>query len=271
MPDASCSVSRRVRAYGLSVPYTSLVGVDVGGSGVKAARIDLATGTAEGRERLPTPHPATPDAVVATIVEILARFPDDGPIGCTLPAVVMHGIVRTASNIDPSWIGVDAHALLTKAAGRPCVVLNDADAAGVAEVRFGSARGESGVVAMVTLGTGVGTALFTKGLLVPNTELGHLEVDGKIADKWASAATKDEQAFGWKEFARRVDRFLKRLHALIWPDVIVVGGGVVKHADKFLDRLEPGCEVRAAQLGNNAGIVGAALVAADTHLAPSEV
>jgi polyphosphate glucokinase len=248
------------------------MGVDVGGSGVKAAPTELATGRADARVRIPTPHPATPDAVFATIAEVLGRFPNEqGPIGCTLPAVVMHGVVRTASNIDPSWIGTDARAILTEVTGRPCVVLNDADAAGVAEVRFGSVRGESGVVVMVTLGTGVGTALFTNGLLVPNTELGHLEVEGKVADTWASAATKDQQSLGWKEFARRVDKFLKRLHALIWPDVIVVGGGVIKHADKFLDRLEPGCEVRAAQLGNNAGIVGAALVAADIHLAPSEV
>jgi polyphosphate glucokinase len=257
--------------YGLTVSYATLIGIDVGGSGVKAARVDLTSGTSEGRERVPTPQPSTPDAVAATIVEVLRGFPDDGPIGCTVPAVVTNGIVRTASNIDRAWIGTDARALLTQATGRPCSVLNDADAAGVAEVRYGAARGERGVVAMVTLGTGVGTALFTNGHLVPNTELGHLEIDGKVADRWASAAVRDEHALGWKEWAKRVDAYLSHLHALVWPDVIVLGGGVVKHAEKFVDRLDPGCEVRVAQLGNNAGIVGAALVASAAPLVPSEV
>jgi polyphosphate glucokinase len=259
------------RPYGLTVPYTTLIGVDVGGSGVKAARVDLTTGASEARERVPTPQPSTPEAVAATIVDVLGRFPDDGPVGCTVPAVVTRGRVRTASNIDHEWIGTDARALLTQKTGRSCVVLNDADAAGVAEVRYGAARGETGVVAMVTLGTGVGTALFTNGQLVPNTELGHLEIDGKIADRWASAAVRDEHALGWKEWAKRLDTYLTHLHALIWPDVIVLGGGVVKHAEKFLERLDPGCEVRVAQLGNNAGIVGAALVASNAQLIPSEV
>jgi polyphosphate glucokinase len=251
------------------VEFRTLIGVDVGGSGVKAARADLVTGQAEDRERVPTPQPATPAAVVATIVEVLARFDVDGPIGCTLPAVVSGGIVRTATNIDNAWIGTDAQALLSDATGRHCAVLNDADAAGIAEVRFGVAREERGVVAMVTLGTGIGTALFTNGELVPNTELGHLELDGKIADSWASVATKDELELGWKEWARRVDAYLTRLHALLWPDLIVLGGGVVKHAEKFLDRLDPGCDVRVAQLGNNAGIVGAALAAAGAQLTPA--
>jgi polyphosphate glucokinase len=258
------------RAYGLTVPYTTLIGVDVGGSGVKAARVDLTTGASEGRERIPTPQPSTPEAVAATIVEVLGRFPDDGPVGCTVPAVVTRGVVRTASNIDHAWIGTDARALLTEKTGRPCVVLNDADAAGVAEVRYGAARGERGVVVMVTLGTGVGTALFTDGQLVPNTELGHLEIDGKVADRWSSAAVREEHELGWKEWAKRVDTYLTHLHALVWPEVIVLGGGVVKHADKFVDRLDPGCEVRVATLGNNAGIVGAALAASDAQLVPSE-
>jgi polyphosphate glucokinase len=236
---------------------------------VKAARADLASGHADDRTRVPTPQPATPAAVAATIVEVVAGYDVDGPIGCTLPAVVTGGIVRTATNIDKAWIGTDAQALLSDATGRHCTVLNDADAAGIAEVRFGIARDEPGVVAMVTLGTGVGTALFTHGELVPNTELGHLELDGKIADSWASVATKDEHELGWKEWARRVDTYLTRLHALLWPDLIVLGGGVVKHAEKFLDRLDPGCAVRVAQLGNNAGIVGAALAASGTHLTPA--
>jgi polyphosphate glucokinase len=253
------------------VAYTTLLGVDVGGTGVKAARVDLRTGQPSGRERVLTPHPATPDAVVSTIVSVLARFPDPtGPFGCTMPAVVTNGTVRTATNIDPTWIGTNAQDLLTEATGRPCAVLNDADAAGVAEIHHGCARDVPGVVAVVTLGTGVGTALFINGALVPNTELGHLEIDGRIADTWASVATKDAQALGWKEWSKRVDFYLSRLHALVWPDVIVLGGGVVKHSAKFLDRLDPGCEVRIAALGNNAGIVGAAITAADARLAPSE-
>jgi polyphosphate glucokinase len=251
---------------------TNLIGVDIGGSGVKAARVDLRTGTIGTRERIPTPHPATPQAVTGAVVEVVQRFPDEtGPIGCTMPAVVTNGRVRTAANIDASWIGVDAHGLFGEATGRPCTVLNDADSAGVAEVRFGAARDAKGVVAMVTLGTGVGTALLVDGKLVPNTELGHIEVNGKVADQWSNAASRDTQNLGWKKWAERVDTYLKRLHALIWCDLIVLGGGVVKHSDKFLERLDPGCEVRAAQLGNNAGIVGAALVAADASLAPSEV
>jgi polyphosphate glucokinase len=248
-----------------------LVGVDIGGSGVKAALVDLVTGTAEGRDRIPTPQPATPDAVARAVVEVLTQFGEAGAFGCTLPAVVRRGVVRTAANIDASWIGTDAHALLTKATGRECTVLNDADAAGVAEVRFGAARGVPGTVAMVTLGTGVGTALFLDGQLLPNTELGHIELAGKVADDWASAAVRETRDLSWKDWAKRVDTYLKALHALIWPDVIVLGGGVVKHSEKFLDRLDPGCEVRVAQLGNNAGIVGAALVTADATLVPSEV
>jgi polyphosphate glucokinase len=253
------------------------MGVDVGGSGVKAARVDLTTGEPAGRERLPTPQPATPEAVARTVVEVLALFrgdaavDGDSPIGCTLPAVVAHGVVRTASNIDPAWIGTDARALLATATTRAVVVLNDADAAGVAEVQFGAARGVVGVVAMVTLGTGVGTALFNDGVLVPNMELGHIEVKGHGADRWASAATRDTESLSWKDWAKRVDTYLTALHAVIRADLIVLGGGVVKHSEKFLDRLDPGCEVRIAQLGNNAGIVGAALVAADSTRVPSEV
>jgi polyphosphate glucokinase len=251
--------------------FAALMGVDVGGTGVKAARTDLATGVPSGRERILTPHPATPDAVAATVAAVLARFPDDdGPFGCTMPAVVTNGIVRTATNIDPSWIGTDARALFTEVTGRPCRVLNDADAAGVAELHVGCARGEEGVVAMVTLGTGVGTALFTNGQLVPNTELGHLEIGGKVADTWASVAMKEAHGLSWKEWSTRVNTYLKRLHALVWPDLIVLGGGVVKSSDKFLDRLDPGCEVRVAQLGNNAGIVGAALLTADALLDHTE-
>jgi polyphosphate glucokinase len=243
------------------VHSTTLLGVDVGGTGVKAAPVDLATGTSGARERVLTPHPATPAAVAAAVVQVASAFDVDGPVGCTMPAVVTRGIVRTASNIDHSWIGTDAHAVFGDALSRPVVVVNDADAAGVAEMRFGAARDVTGVVMMVTLGTGVGTALFVDGTLVPNTELGHLEVNGKVADSWASVVNKEAHDLSWKAWAKRVDTFLTHLHALMRPDLIVLGGGIVKHSDKFLDRIDPGCEVRVAALGNNAGIVGAAHVA----------
>ena len=241
---------------------TQLIGVDVGGSGIKAASVDVTTGVASGRIRVETPQPAAPEAVVATVAELVGRFPVDGPIGCTLPAVVQHGIVKTAAHIDPSWIGTDAVTMLSRASDRPCVVLNDADAAGVAEARYGAARGHSGLVVMVTIGTGVGTALLYDGVLVPNSELGHIVVDRHVADEWVSDATRVARNLPWKRWTRRLDDYLTHLHDVLWPDIIIIGGGIVKHADKFCDRIDPGCEVRIAELGNLAGIVGAAAVSA---------
>ncbi|HYL52977.1 MAG TPA: ROK family protein [Acidimicrobiia bacterium] len=239
-----------------------LIGVDVGGSGIKAASVDVASGVASGRIRVETPMPATPAAIVATVAGLLARFPADGPFGCTLPAVVQHGVVQTAAHIDPSWIGTHAVTMLSRAADRPCVVLNDADAAGIAEARYGAARGHSGLVAMVTIGTGVGTALLNDGVLVPNAELGHIVVNRHVADDWVSDAARLARNLSWKRWTRRLDRYLTHLHDVLWPDLIVIGGGIVKHADRFCDRIDPGCEVRIAELGNLAGIVGAAALAA---------
>jgi polyphosphate glucokinase len=243
-----------------------LIGVDVGGSGIKAAHVDLGTGTATGRIRLETPQPATPDAVSTTVATLLEQLGGEGPIGCTLPAVVVGGTVRTAAHIDDQWIGTHAAAVIGRATGRPCTVLNDADAAGIAEARFGAARDRRGVVLLVTVGTGIGTALMNDGVLVANSELGHLEVNGKIADAWASDAKRTEKHLTWEQWAERLDTYLVQLHAVLWPELIVIGGGVVKNADKFIDKLNPGCEVRVAELGNLAGIVGAALAAAN----PSE-
>jgi polyphosphate glucokinase len=240
----------------------TLIGVDVGGSGIKAAHVDLDTGTATGRIRLETPQPATPDAVATTVATVVEQLGADGPIGCTLPAVVVGGTVRTAAHIDPSWIGTHAAAVIGRATGTPCTVLNDADAAGLAEARFGAARGRRGVVLLVTVGTGIGTALLNEGALVANSELGHLEVNGKVADNWASDAKRTEKELSWSQWAERLDAYLVKLHSVLWPELIVIGGGIVKHADKFLDNLDPGCEVRVAELGNLAGIVGAALAAA---------
>jgi polyphosphate glucokinase len=239
------------------------IGVDVGGSGVKAALVDLQTGVATGRQRVETPQPATPDAIAKSVAELVDRLDTPGAIGCTLPAVVLNGVVCTAAHIDESWIGTDAERVMSDAAGRPCAVLNDADAAGLAEARFGAARDRTGVVVLVTIGTGVGTALLDDGKLVPNAELGHIVVTNQVADTWVSDAARTNEQLTWKRWSNRLERYLTHLHALLWPELIVVGGGVVKHADKFLDRINVGCEVRIAELGNLAGIVGAALAAGE--------
>ena len=243
------------------MPQQSLIGVDVGGSGIKAALVDVTTGTASGRIRVETPQPATPDAVASTVATVVGQLDGDGPIGCTLPAVVVGGTVRTAAHIDDGWIGTHAAAMLGRAVGRPCTVLNDADAAGLAEERFGAARERRGLVIVVTIGTGIGSAVLYDGVLVPNSELGHLQINGKVADVWASDAKRTEKNLSWAHWAERVDVYLKQLHSVLWPELIVLGGGVVKHADEFLDALDPGCEVRVAELGNLAGIVGAAYTA----------
>ncbi|MDQ1436077.1 MAG: polyphosphate glucokinase [Actinomycetota bacterium] len=243
----------------------TLVGVDVGGSGVKAAIVDLSNGQATGRIRVETPQPATPDAVAAAVAGLVAKLPSAGPIGCTLPGVVTEGVLRTAAHIDPSWVGVHASTVFARATDRACVVLNDADAAGFAEARFGAARSVRGVVVMVTIGTGVGTAVLNDGVLVANSELGHMFVDDHLADDWVSDATRVGEDLSWKRWTQRLDRYLTHLHEIMWPELIVIGGGMVKHADKFLDRVDPGCPVHVAQLGNLAGIVGAAL-AADEHV-----
>jgi len=239
----------------------ALVGVDIGGTGVKAALVDLADGRATGRIRVDTPQPATPDLLGSTVADLVRHFGASGTVGCTLPAVVTNGVVRTASHIDRSWIGVHAATSLSRETDRPIVVLNDADAAGIAEAQFGAARSHRGLVVMVTIGTGVGTAVINDGALVPNSELGHLSVNRHVADTWLSDVTRTAQSVTWKRWTRRLDRYLTHLHELLWPDLFVIGGGIVKHADRFLDRVDPGCEVRIAELGNLAGIVGAALAA----------
>jgi len=245
----------------------ALVGVDVGGSGIKAASVDCNTGAATGRIRLETPQPATPDAVAETVASLVRQFDVSGPVGCTIPAVVMNGVVRTATHIDRAWIGTNAAELLSRATGRHCVVLNDADAAGVAEARFGAASGQAGVVVVITVGTGVGSALLVNGALVPNAELGHVFVEEHLADSWVSDATRSREQLSWKHWSSRFERYLQRLHEIIWPELIVVGGGIVKSSDKFLDRIDVDCELRIAALGNLAGIVGAAIVAGDIERA----
>jgi polyphosphate glucokinase len=240
----------------------TVVGVDIGGSGVKGAPVDLATGTLSAeRIRIATPVPSTPDAVVGIVVELLDQLGVDGPVGVTLPSVITGGVVRTAANIDPAWIGIDAVDLFGSATGRPVAVLNDADAAGVAEVKFGAGAGHSGVVMMVTLGTGIGSALFADGVLVPNTELGHLHLHHGDAEHWAADSVRDKENLSWDEWAGRLEQYLQLVQRLFWPDLIILGGGVSRKADKFLPQISVDTEVVPAKLQNEAGIVGAAMAA----------
>jgi polyphosphate glucokinase len=197
--------------------------------------------------------------------QLLDHFGWDGPFGCTFPAVVQHGVVRTAANVDRSWIGTDGHELLAKATGRAPLLVNDADAAGVAEARFGAAKHVTGVALVSTLGTGIGSALLVGGTLVPNTELGHLEIDGHDAESKAADSAREREELSWADWADRLTRYYGHLENLFWPDLIVVGGGVSKKADKWLGLVRTRTELVAAKLRNDAGIVGAAVLAAEHH------
>jgi len=250
-----------------SVKATTGFGIDIGGSGIKGAPVDLAAGEflAE-RLRIATPSPSTPDAVadvVAKIVESFGATGGTGPIGVTFPAVIQHGVARTAANVDKSWIDTDVDALLTKRLGRPVQVVNDADAAGFAESRFGAAKGVQGVVFMATLGTGIGSALIHNGVLVPNTELGHLEIGGKDAETRAADSVREAEGLSWEDWAKRLHRYFRAIEDLLWPDLFVVGGGVSKKSEKFLPLLELRTPIVAAGLRNDGGIIGAALLAAE--------
>jgi polyphosphate glucokinase len=237
-----------------------VLGVDIGGSGIKGAPVDTERGClADDRLRIPTPQPATPAAIAETVAEIVAHFSWTGPVGCGLPASVQNGIARTAANIDPSWIGTDAERLFSQATGCPVTLLNDADAAGIAEMRFGAGCDQSGTVMLITVGTGLGSALFRNGVLVPNTELGHLRLKGEVAEKYASAAARKRLELSYKKWAKRFDRYLHRLQELFWPDVFIIGGGISKNHEKFFPYLTVDTEVVPARLLNQAGIVGAAL------------
>jgi len=248
---------------------TTVLGIDVGGTGIKGAPVDTRTGALlADRHRIPTPHPATPE-VVADVVGELARFFEwDGPAGATFPAVVKQGVAHTAANVDESWIGADAAALFAKAIGGTVTVVNDADAAGIAEMRFGAARGHQGVVLVVTLGTGIGSALFVGGALVPNTELGHLQMDGQDAEDLAAESVREKDELSWKKWSKRLDEYLQMLERLFSPDLFVIGGGVSKKSGKFIPRLDLNTDVVPAVLLNEAGIVGAALAHAERAGAP---
>jgi polyphosphate glucokinase len=238
-------------------------GIDFGGSGIKGAPVDLAVGDfAADRIRIDTPQPSLPAAVAEVFAELLARFPTSTePVGVTVPGIVRHGVVHSAANIDHAWIGTDADALFTERTGRDVHVVNDADAAGLAEVRYGAARGHRGLVIITTLGTGIGSAMVFNGVVVPNSELGHLEINGYNAESRAAASIREKESLTWEEWADRLTTYYTKLERLFSPDLFVVGGGVSRKADQFLPLLRISTPIVPAKLANRAGIVGAALYA----------
>jgi polyphosphate glucokinase len=241
----------------------SVLGIDVGGSAIKGAPVDVAAGSLlEERVKMETPQPATPEAVAATVASLAARFETQGSVGVVVPAVVKQGVTWTAANIDSTWIGCDIGALLQEALGRPAVLLNDADAAGLAEMHFGAGRDRRGTVVMLTLGTGIGSAVFMDGVLLPNTEFGHMLIRGKPAEHRAAAQVRKLERLSWPTWAQRVSEVMVAIELLLWPDLFIIGGGVSRKHDKFMHLLECRTPVLPAALGNDAGIVGAALVAA---------
>ena len=245
-----------------------VLGIDIGGSGIKGAPVDIATGEflAE-RVRIETPQPSLPDAVGNTVAELARQFDWKGPIGCTFPAIMKHGVAFSAANVDKSWIGTDAQALISKKTGCPTLVINDADAAGLAEMSFGAGKGRMGVTMMLTFGTGIGSALFLDGRLVPNTELGHLEIRGKQAEHRASARIREEKDLSWEAWAERVNEYLQYVEFLFSPDLFIIGGGVSKKYDKFFPFLKLQAEIVPAYFRNDAGILGVAYAAS---LLPTE-
>jgi polyphosphate glucokinase len=237
-------------------------GVDIGGSGIKGCLVDLEAGRLIGeRVRIETPQPALPDPVYRVVATIVDSFGWTDQIGVTFPGVMKSGVAHTAANVDKSWIGTDVDAGLEKLIPGSVVTLNDADAAGIAEMRYGAGRDQRGVVLMLTFGTGIGSALFVDGHLLPNTEFGHIQVDGEDGERRASAAAREREDLDYPTWARRVDRYLDVLEAGLWPDLIIVGGGVSKKAHKWVPLLSTRTPVVPAQLQNDAGIVGAALAA----------
>jgi polyphosphate glucokinase len=242
----------------------NVFGVDIGGTGIKGAPVDLDRGDlSDERFKVATPHPATPDGVIEGVHDVVSHFGWSGALGVTFPGVVVDGVTRTAANVDSGWIGVDARKLLSDRLGLPVVIMNDADAAGVAEMTFGAGRGRGGTILMLTLGTGIGSALFVDGRLVPNTELGHLELHGHDAEKRASVKAREDEDLSWEHWAHRLKKYLAHLEMLFSPDLFVIGGGVSRKPDKFLPLIEGiSAQIVPAELQNNAGIVGAAMAAA---------
>jgi polyphosphate glucokinase len=240
-----------------------ILGIDIGGSGIKGAPVDTESGQLLApRCRQPTPSPAKPRPIAAEVAKIVQHFEWRGPVGVGYPGVIRDGATLTAANLHKSWIGLSAEELVAEATGcRPVKFVNDADAAGLAEMSFGAGRGCKGVVLLVTIGTGLGTAIFTDGHLLPNTEFGHMQLDGLEAERFASDAVRKGEKLSWKKWALRFDKFLRAMEDLIWPDLIILGGGISKHHTKYLPFLSVKTEVVPAQMLNEAGIVGTALAA----------
>jgi len=239
----------------------TILGIDIGGSGIKGAPVDVLTGELVGpRYRLPTPEMAKPDDVAGIVTDIVKHFSWNGKIGCGFPAIIRNGVAFSAANVDKSWIGTDINQLLSETTGCTTRVINDADAAGLAEMRFGIGKNwQKGVVFLATLGTGIGTAVFVDGHLLPNTELGHIEIRGKDAERRASDAVRQRKELSWEEWGTRLNEYFQKIELLMWPDVVIIGGGASKDFDKFSPYIKLNCEVIPAQLLNLAGIIGAAL------------
>jgi polyphosphate glucokinase len=241
--------------------FNKILGIDFGGSGIKGAPVEVKTGKLlDKRFRIPTPSPSTPDSVAEVIHKIVKHFKWEGPIGLAFPAVVLNGVVKTASNIDRSWIGTDAAKLIMGRTGLPTYVINDADAAGMAEMKFGAGKDNKGSIVLITVGTGIGTVFFSKGKLVPNTELGHVFLSSGIeAEDFTSDAVRKREELTWETWAKRFDIYLHEIEKLFWPELIIIGGGVSKKKDLYIDHLTIETKVVMAKSKNEAGIIGAAL------------
>lgn len=237
-----------------------ILGIDIGGSGIKGAPVNIETGKlVSERKRYPTPDPSSPENIATTLIDLVKHFNWKGPVGSGFPAVVNNGKIFTASNIDNKWIGTNASDLFSKTTGCDFVVINDADAAGVAEMEFGAGRDNQGVVFIITVGTGIGTALFSKGCLVPNTELGHIVMNDMIAEKYCSDAIRKKEDLSWKKWSKRFNEYLCEIERLFWPDLIIIGGGASKKQTKFFQYLDTKTKVVTADLRNEAGMIGAAM------------
>lgn len=241
-----------------------LLGIDIGGSGIKGAIVDTEKGEfVTDRLRIPTPQPAKPDAVAEVVGEISQHFKWKAPIGCTFPAVVKEGVTLSAANVDDEWIGTDAQNLIQQYTGNPTIVLNDADAAGIAEMTFGAGRDRHGLVIILTLGTGIGSAFFMNGMLIPNTEFGHLQIRGKDAEHRASDRIRQEKDYSWSKWGEKLSEYLQYMEFLFTPNLFIIGGGVSKKYEKYFPHIQCETEIVPAQLRNKAGIIGAAMAAKD--------
>jgi polyphosphate glucokinase len=244
----------------VTVSRAHAIGIDIGGSGIKGAVVDVDAGELIGeRVRVATPQPARPADVIAAAVGVVEQLGPALPVGIGVPGVVLGGVTMTAAHLDAAWIGLDARAAFAAALGRDCAVLNDADAAGLAEMRFGAAAGHPGVVLVLTLGTGIGSALFAGGRLVPNTEFGHIEIRGKDGERRASAGARSRRGLSYRQWAPLLNEYLSRVDALLWPELIILGGGISRKADRFVPLLDVRPPIVPAALQNQAGIIGAAV------------